>query len=424
MEICELDPLCYEEFASSCAYTTYYQSVAFTEMKRREGWNVYYLGGYQDDTLCAASAIVSNSMFGKYQYCCAIKGFLLDYSNAALVKSFSKGVIQFLKQKQGLFLRINPAFLLQEHDGNGAILDGGFDHHSWVQNVLDAGFQHEGYTLGVPSDQHVRWTFVLPLKNEDETSLKKQMSKLTQRNLKSVDKYHIQVHEITKKEDLTVFLNIMQHTAERRNFSTFTKSYYEDLFTTFYEQGMVKFLYAEMNIKAYHEDLLQQIAKSETKLLQIHNTILEKGESEKLLVKLKQEDEAKAILVRKKQEIAELWKERGDNFPIATANFMIYHNEITYFHGGSYDEYMHFCGQFALQWYMIQYGLKHQFKRYNFNGISGIFDDRAADYGVYTFKKGFGGHVEEYPGYFHMPIRKYTYRLLQVSIRCKRAFKK
>ena len=103
---------------------------------------------------------------------------------------------------------------------------------------------------------------------------------------------------------------------------------------------------------------------------------------------------------------------------------MIYGNEIIYFNVGSYDAYMQYCGQFAIQWYMIRYGLKHHIDRFNFNGISGIFHEDAPDYGVYTFKKGFGGHVEEYVGYFHMPLRKGRYQVSRVVSKVKRLLKK
>ena len=34
--------------------------------------------------------------------------------------------------------------------------------------------------------------------------------------------------------------------------------------------------------------------------------------------------------------------------------------------------------------------------KYNFYGITAIFDKNDPDYGVYEFKKGFNGQVEEY----------------------------
>jgi len=51
------------------------------------------------------------------------------------------------------------------------------------------------------------------------------------------------------------------------------------------------------------------------------------------------------------------------------------------------------------------------FPRFNFYGISGDFRKEAEDYGVYEFKRGFNGTVEELVGDFILPIRKGMYSL-------------
>ena len=76
---------------------------------------------------------------------------------------------------------------------------------------------------------------------------------------------------------------------------------------------------------------------------------------------------------------------------------------------------MHFYAQYAIQWYMIQYAIKNNFEKFNFYGISGNFDRSHKDYGIYDFKKGFGGVVEEYIGSFELvisPIHYYFKKLL------------
>ena len=46
---------------------------------------------------------------------------------------------------------------------------------------------------------------------------------------------------------------------------------------------------------------------------------------------------------------------------------------------------------------------------YNFYGITGDFDESNPLNGLYTFKKGFGGHVEELIGDFYLPINWFYY---------------
>ena len=65
---------------------------------------------------------------------------------------------------------------------------------------------------------------------------------------------------------------------------------------------------------------------------------------------------------------------------------------------------MSFCGQYRLQWEIIKYAADNGYKRYNFYGIQDVFNPKGKDRGVYEFKKGFGGYVEELLGSFILPI--------------------
>ena len=89
--------------------------------------------------------------------------------------------------------------------------------------------------------------------------------------------------------------------------------------------------------------------------------------------------------------------------------FITYGEEVIYAFSGNIDKYMYFNAQYLIQWEMIKYAIKNKFKKYNFYGISGIFDRSDSNYGVYEFKKGFNGVVEEYIGEFVLPISNYYY---------------
>ena len=99
--------------------------------------------------------------------------------------------------------------------------------------------------------------------------------------------------------------------------------------------------------------------------------------------------------------------------------FMIYGNDILYYHSGGYKEYMSFFGQYLIQWTMIKEAIKLGKKCYNFYGIKGVFDKNDPDYGVYLFKRGFNGHVIEYIGDFYLPISPYYY-ILQIRKKLKK----
>ena len=89
---------------------------------------------------------------------------------------------------------------------------------------------------------------------------------------------------------------------------------------------------------------------------------------------------------------------------------MAYGDEVIYLFSGSDAKYMkEYNAQYAIQWYMIKYAAEHGYKKYNFYGIQGLPDPKAKDYGIYRFKKGFGGQVVELIGSFELPLNFFYY---------------
>ena len=103
--------------------------------------------------------------------------------------------------------------------------------------------------------------------------------------------------------------------------------------------------------------------------------------------------------------------------------FMLYGDEIVYLFSGSYEDVMSFCGQYRLQWEIIKYAADNGYKRYNFYGINDVFNPKGKDYGVYLFKKGFNGYVEELLGSYTLDIDGIS-KVYNVLRKIKKLFKK
>ena len=68
------------------------------------------------------------------------------------------------------------------------------------------------------------------------------------------------------------------------------------------------------------------------------------------------------------------------------------------------------------QWEIIKYTIKNNIPKYNFYGIDGNFDKNNNEmYGIYEFKRGFGGNVEELIGEFDLIINKFWYRTYKIA---------
>ena len=154
----------------------------------------------------------------------------------------------------------------------------------------------------------------------------------------------------------------------------------------------VKFLVAYLNKEKYQNQLKEEL---KTNINKYDNLI------DKTTGKAK---ELKITIDGIKKRLDESNKYKEDMIPISAAMFMLYGSEISYLFSGSLEEYKNLYAQYLIQWYMIEFAVKNKYDTYNFFGISGIFDKKDKEYGVYEFKKGFGGNVVELIGDFDLPI--------------------
>lgn len=46
------------------------------------------------------------------------------------MKKYSDGIVQFVKEHKGIFIKINPAVIYQERDINGDLVENGMNHKS------------------------------------------------------------------------------------------------------------------------------------------------------------------------------------------------------------------------------------------------------------------------------------------------------
>jgi lipid II:glycine glycyltransferase (peptidoglycan interpeptide bridge formation enzyme) len=96
---------------------------------------------------------------------------------------------------------------------------------------------------------------------------------------------------------------------------------------------------------------------------------------------------------------------------LSAAMFMTYGDEVIYLFSGSDEKYMRdYNAQYLIQYHLLKFPAANHYKIYNFYGINGLPDENSKDYGIYEFKKGFGGHVVELIGSFELSLSK-TYTL-------------
>lgn len=397
----------YNAFLNGHEQANFLNSPNIGKIRKIDGWDYAFLGVKdQDNKIVGATMLLSRKEFLNKKEFYAIRGFILDYNDFNLLSFFTRNIKKYIKENNGFVLRIDPYLIKQERDINGDIVKGGKNNLSAINNLLKLGFKEH-------SAEQSKWMFELNTQNKTMDELLKEMKANTRNHINRTFKNGVNIRELDY-DDLPLFYKITNDTSERKGFKNKTLEYYQDMYKFFKPNNQVKFLVAELNTKDYKENLDNQLIIEENILKEIKNV-----NSGKYKDQLKKVDS-----VKKNLSEANTLIKKGNTIILSAAMFIMYGNEVIYFSSGNYQEYFNFFAQYRIQYEMIKYATENNFKIYNFYGISGNFDTNDDRYGVYEFKKGFGGFVVELIGEYRLDVNKFYCVLYDAVNLAKKTIKK
>ena len=97
-------------------------------------------------------------------------------------------------------------------------------------------------------------------------------------------------------------------------------------------------------------------------------------------------------------EHARIYMAYHEGRPIAGVLPIWFGDKVWYLYGASSNEHRNLMPNYLLQWSMIQWGIEKGCAVYDFRGVSGDISEDNPLYGLYRFKKGFGGDFCEFVG--------------------------
>ena len=393
MEFVELTEKEYRKFWENHPLKTFLSAPEISELRKKSNWDTYYVGVKDNKKIIAATMLLAHKRhFGKYEFY-SPRGYLLDFNDKKLVDYFTNELKKYIKNKNGYIFRVDPYLIYKERDINGDIVEGGVDNSKVVDNLYKLGFKK----VSTENMEQVGWMFSLGLEGKDEEQIMKEMKSSTRNKIRKIEKSGIEVNEIGYDE-LDRFQSIMEETSKRKGFSNRKLSYYQDMYNLFHDKDEVKFFITELDLKKYISNLEKDIKEREDKLNSLSDAKYNDGAKKNLTNEInsitKRIDDAKSIIEDKGTDVITL----------SGSMFMLIQPEVIYLSSGNYEEFLKFDSQYLIQWNLIKYGIKHGFKKHNFYGIPANINEHPKDYGIYEFKRGFNGYVEELIGEFELPI--------------------
>lgn len=403
MEFCTLNEKEFRKFLDNNEQRTFLQTPEIGKLREKSGWTIHYLGVKKDKKVVAAAMFVSITKHFGYKEFYSPRGLLVDYHNKELLDFFTKNIKEYVKKNKGYEFRIDPYVINVERDTNGEIVQGGIDNRDIRENLLSLGYKR----VKKEDMEQVGWMYVLDIDGKSEDEVLKNMKPNTRNTIRKTLKNGIEIVELEKK-DLPLFHKIMIETGERKGFSIRKLEYFENMYDLFYPRGEIKYLLTKLDLSKH----IKMLEEDKEKQLEEKNKLSDAKYNDG---KRKAFDSTISGIDKRIEHAKELMDKHGEVINLSSSMFIMTDPEIVYLSSGNYEEFMSYNSQYLIQWEMIKYGIKHKFKRYNFYGITGNFDKNDKDYGIYEFKTGFNGFVEELVGEFSYPVSPmyYVFKLIK-----------
>ncbi len=390
-----------KEYHNNC----YLQSVQIADLREKNGWKAHFLGVKKNKKILAATILLSRKRRFKYEFY-AMRGPLVDFNNQEVFLFFLNRIKQYVKENQGYLLRIDPYFenVSRDRDGNQTE---DFDHSCLKDTLKSLGFQEI-----TENTTQAKFMYIIDLKDSLEEVMKDMDSK-TRQMIRKNEKSGIIIREGTEK-DIEKFADIMEDTSHRRHFNDRGIEFYQDMYHFLSEGNHISFIFAELDLDLSYQNIKEErLAIEKAKIDRERKR--QKGLCNEEKAKRKEEEEKEALLRldKKEKEFQELEEKYGRKITLGAILYVLYGDEVASVFGGCYETFKEYQPFYTIHYEMIKYAIQHHYKRYNFYAIQNHTDKENEQYGIYQFKRGFGGHVMELLGEFVLPVDKKIYYLTQ-----------
>lgn len=398
MQIILLDETRFDQFAITHPNHNYYQSSNYGRLMTKHGHNAYYLGLVDDigEIKAATLMIVKNEKNEKRKMGYAPRGFLIDWNDETLVKTFTETLKEFLSKRNFTYIKVDPIVIYKEHNNDGSEKINNESNSGLVQKLQSLGYIHMGYNNGMEASKP-RWNALTILDN-NSISLYNSISKEARDKINEAAKMGNKVYR-GNMNDITLLFSII-------NKSTPPIDYYLDYYQ-FYGQNLFEIYFNKLEPISYVNSSKNMYEKEEQRnnelnmQMQDFNNpnkdaiINEKIKSDELLTKYK-----KNML-----EASKLFQSYPNGLVTAGVAVIKWGSTVTFFASGVDENFKNQNPEYLLKWQLMQEYAKQGYKVVNLGGLT---SELRKDYDS-ILKTEMSNKIVEYIGEFDLVINKKAY---------------
>lgn len=380
------------------------QSAAWGKLaKAKKNLHPYYMGLVNENNdIVGATLLLQKKLPLNLSYFYAPRGYVIDFHNKDLLKTMTDQVIKFIKNKKGIFLKIDPDLVIDSHNYEGKENIPEYNRDEILKNMKHCGFKHLGFTKNFETSQP-RYTFRIDL-NKNEKEIENHFSKTTKQRINKAIKLNTKV-EIGTRNDLETFYHLMMLTESRKGFVSYNLDYYETLYDLFNEKDKATLFIGKVDI----DEIIDIYNKDLEEITNNINKIDSENIGKSAQNKLKELEKRKENLEQYINKYVEI-KEKFGNEIILNAHMIVeYGNKAWVLYAGNHNILMETYSNYHTYYKHLKFCYDRKLDIYDQFGTIGDLNAGNSKLGLHEFKKKFGGDYIEFIGEFDYIINPIWY---------------
>lgn len=382
MTIVELTELQFKNYSNIHSRKNYKQSVEYASLEETRNYSKLYLGLIDDnEDVYAATMILEKKLNNKLRYGYVPNGYLIDFNNIELLKTFTEELKIYLKKLNYTHLRITPLLNYQVYSSEFILKE----NNSSIINM----FKSLGYTYISNTSRH---KIVIHSNNIENTY--KNFNRSLRRNIDDCLKKGITIYQ-GSRDDIDNFLNL-----------TDNKVYYKNMIEIFNNPNNMFELYFAKLVPETYVNNYRYLLKRE----QINNEKLNKKlrnpnvkKSNNLLSRKMTSD---ALINKYSNEIingTNIYKTYPQGLILSCVGIINNRKEIVFITEGFDNNFKNIRSISMIKWEIIKKYITGGYNTFDLGDVS-ISQN-------YTTEYGYNGNIIEYSNTFDLVINDMMYKL-------------
>ena len=413
MRIRELTNMEFNDFASTFSDKSLYQTAEYAFVMKNQEYETMLLGLVNGDSILAASVLLIEKKYG-FNYAYAPRGFLIDYNDFHLLKTFTKEIKRFLRSKDIMAVKLSPMLIRSTYEAKTSITNANPYFEAVYEDLRNFDYYHFGYNYFFES-MKPRFEAIVRL-NKNKNELFSSFKKGLRTKIRNGEEMGLSIYKGDDKHLDYLYL-------QTKNKYPRDLQYFKDIYYSFEQKNMVDFYYAKLDTSIYLSKLKKLYDRYDEEAELASQQLLSSSKDKEYLLNMKLK--ADKILEKYKNELISATKLSKDNPDgIVVASILVIKDKINAFllMDGYDKRFKSLNAKHMLLWHLMDEYSKDGYKIFNLGGMTDINVNNSKYDGLNTFKLAFNPEVIEYVGDLELITSKTLYFMYRHARPMRRLF--